>query len=123
MVYSIVGPFRIGDAGTQMVQARTRSARHELWDLGAATFEGWEYHSSAERLNQLRPLFTTGLRIAAVTRTREQFTTARMLKTITETEGLHAQIEVFTDEGAALEWLTAGRPPEVQITMPPELKR
>ncbi len=123
MVYSIVGPFRIGDAGTQMARARNQGVRHELWDLGEATFDGWEYHSSAERLNQLRPLFTNGLRIAAIARTREQFTTARMLKTVAETEGLNAQIEVFTDESSALRWLTTAQPPGIPVTLPPKVER
>ncbi len=78
-----------------------------LWDVSAASFDGWSESRLLALVRGLAPtaLSTPGMRIALVSESAEGGRLCRIVQRLIASKGYPMTVEVFSGRAAALEWL------------------
>lgn len=92
---------------TSLREAMLHPKSTRLWDISAASFDGWSESRLLALVRGLAPtaLSTLGMRIALVSTSAEGARIGRIVKRLIASKGYPMTVEVFTGRAAALDWL------------------
>jgi len=92
---------------TSLQEAVLHPTSTRLWDISAASFDGWSESRLLALVRGLAPtaLSTAGMRIALVSESAEGAGICRIVQRLIASKGYPMTVEVFSGRAAALEWL------------------